>query len=140
MLEVIRFNNEEGPMAMEVYEIEAEIRNLKIMLDDKMILNEDQMNKKLEENEQAYIDKINRAKIRLQLFGEGNDNVNDDWLKPWCLDTWKKFVKDRKKMAGRLHTMNAYVGTDDICRLEHAIHRWRGTIKRQMAYYNSLTQ
>ena len=65
MLEVIRFNNEEGPMAMEVYEIEAEIRNLKIMLDDKMILNEDQMNKKLEENEQAYIDKINRAKIRL---------------------------------------------------------------------------
>ena len=41
MLEVIRFNNEEGPKAMEVYEIESTISNLKIMIEDKMILNPD---------------------------------------------------------------------------------------------------
>lgn len=36
--------NEEGPVAMELVEIQSEIKNLKIMIKDKMIMNDDEIN------------------------------------------------------------------------------------------------
>ena len=39
LLEVIRFQNEEGPIRLEVIKKQKEIANLKAMITDKMILN-----------------------------------------------------------------------------------------------------
>ena len=43
MLEVIRFNNEEGPVMIEVAKKHAEILALKFMIEDKMLLDEKQI-------------------------------------------------------------------------------------------------
>jgi hypothetical protein len=41
MLEVIRFNNEEGPEAMKLFEVNSELNNLKFMIKDFRMMNED---------------------------------------------------------------------------------------------------
>ena len=43
MLEVIRFNNEEGPVAIELHEVNMNIKNLKFMIEDKMIMNKEEL-------------------------------------------------------------------------------------------------
>lgn len=43
----------------------------------------------LQMNEDKYENTIEKSIIRLMLFGDGKNKVNDDWLKPWCFDKWK---------------------------------------------------
>jgi len=65
MLEVKRFINEEGPQAMEVYYLKDQIKCLGIMLKDKMIHDDESIAKVIKEDDQNYINKINKAKSRL---------------------------------------------------------------------------
>ena len=85
-LEVIRFNNEEGPVRLQVEEIEKEIYNLKLMLKDKMIFNDDEIKSMLDKSEAAYRNKVEKSFCRMFIYGDGIRGENDDWLKAYCLD------------------------------------------------------
>ena len=98
MLEVIRFNNEEGPVRLEVVKINQDVKNLALMLKDKMILPTDkEINNLLDQNEARYKNLIDKSFSRLFLFGEGNRGENYEWLKPYCLDLWKKHMIEKNK-------------------------------------------
>ena len=71
LLEVIRFNNEEGPVRIEVHKKKAEILALKEMIKDKMILDDKGINEILEENEEKYKVAVGKTLERLKLFGAG---------------------------------------------------------------------
>ena len=61
LLEVIRFQNEEGPLRLKVEETKQEVANLKAMIKDKMILNDQEITDILEENENSYRSKVSKA-------------------------------------------------------------------------------
>lgn len=61
MLEVVRFQNEEGPVRLKVEERKQEVANLKTMIKDKMILDDQEISDVLEENEGSYKSKVQKA-------------------------------------------------------------------------------
>ena len=87
LLEVIRFQNEEGPVRLDVEKTRQEIANLKAMIKDKMILNDHEIIDVLDQNEQDYLDKVRKVFGRAKAHKDGFE-----WLKPYCLDKWKKYV------------------------------------------------
>ena len=90
MLEVVRFNNEEGPVRMEVAKINQDVTNLRLMLKDKMIYPTDaELDAILGKNEERYKNLVDKSVCRLFLFGEGMRGENNEWLKPYCLNLWK---------------------------------------------------
>jgi hypothetical protein len=69
MLEVIRFNNEEGPVRIEVHTLKAKILALREMIKDKQILDDKHINDILDENEEKYKGAVGKTLGRLNLFG-----------------------------------------------------------------------
>jgi chromosome condensin MukBEF ATPase and DNA-binding subunit MukB len=69
MLEVIRFNNEEGPVRIEVHTLKAKILALREMIKDKQILDDKNINDILDENEEKYKGAVSKTLGRLNLFG-----------------------------------------------------------------------
>jgi len=68
-LEVKRFNNEEGPMRIEVNKKKAEILALRQMIKDKQILDDKCIDEILDENEEKYKVAIAKSLSRLNLHG-----------------------------------------------------------------------
>ena len=66
---MIRFNNEEGPVRIEVFNKKAEILALKEMIMDKQILDDKNITEILDKNEEKYKVAVNRSLKRLNLFG-----------------------------------------------------------------------
>jgi phage host-nuclease inhibitor protein Gam len=91
LAEIVRFMNEEGPVRQEVIDMNREVKNLKTMLNDKMILNPDEVQDILDCNEKAYKSGVNKVLKRLQVY----QDPNYEWLKPYCFDKLKQFVKER---------------------------------------------
>ena len=83
-------------MRLEVEKLFQEVQNLKQLLKDKRIYTEEELKEMLQQNEDKYENTIEKSVIRLMLFGDGKNKVNDDWLKPWCFDKWKQFLKEKK--------------------------------------------
>lgn len=147
--EVIRYCNEEGPLTMEIFELKKQEKALREFIKDKMIhdgtgkvITFDQIDKsldeKLERNEEEYKQKVNRARIRLQLFGEGNRRENDKWLLPYCFDQWRIWKEKRKSYKNALKTVALHTGTlgGD---LGHAFYLWKKKAHAKMKYLMGLT-
>ena len=64
------------------------------MIKDKMILNDQEIADVLEENENSYKSKVAKALRRAQVYKD-----NYEWLKPYCLDKWRKYIQERKLYA-----------------------------------------
>ena len=69
MLEVVRFNHEEGPVRIEIHKLKAQILALREMIKDKMLLDDKHINEILAETEDKYKYLVNKSRIRLGLFG-----------------------------------------------------------------------
>jgi hypothetical protein len=67
---------------------------LKTMIKDKMILDDQEIIDILEENENSYKSKVSKALRRAQVYKD-----NYEWLKPYCLDKWRKYIQERKLYA-----------------------------------------
>lgn len=91
--------NEEGPVRAEVIKLQKEVSNLKIMLKDKMIMEDDDIKQALDENEKNYHAQVNKTLNRFRIFGDMLNGESDDWLLPFCLDKLKSFVKKKKEFA-----------------------------------------
>jgi hypothetical protein len=63
------------------------------MIKDKMIMNDDEMNKILKENEDNYRLKVEQSLGKINMFRDGEHGINDNWLKPYCFDKWKIYLK-----------------------------------------------
>lgn len=74
------------------------------------------------------------------MFGDGNDNVNDNFLKPWCFDMWRKYIHDRKKWNQALWHMRMFGGKDDLSQMGRAFCKWKQGSKEFLKWLNSLTQ
>ena len=60
------------------------------------------------------------------LYGDGRNGVNDNWLKPWCLDKWRKFVKEKKVFHYHLDNVETICGGDQtMSGLHTAFLKWR---------------
>lgn len=142
MLEVVRFNNEEGPVTMEVFEIKKEIHALREFIKDKMIFHgtgkatfariDKSLDEMLDKNEDDYENKINKSLIRLKFFGEGNRNENDKWLLPYCFDMWRLWKQKRLAYAGALKTLSIHCdeqGGD----VGHAFYKWKKRAAERIA-------
>ena len=96
LLEVIRFNNEEGPVRLEDYKKHAEIKALEAMIKDKMILDDKHIKEILAENEEKYKAAVTKTLGRFKLFSQGINGENNNWILPYCIDKWKLWVGERK--------------------------------------------
>lgn len=59
MLETVRYCNEEGYMRLETDEIKRKNQNLRLMLKDKMIMNDNQIDDILKDHEEKYKLRVN---------------------------------------------------------------------------------
>lgn len=140
LLEVIRFNNEEGPVRIEVFNKKAEILALKEMIMDKQILDDKNITEILDENEDKYKVAINKAKIRLNLFGQGNRKENDNWILPYCIDKWKLWFQERKSWKHSLQMLESRTNGGNVTDLEGAFKHWKRTVIKRHDYLHGLTQ
>ena len=105
-----------------------------------MIMNKDEIKDTIKDDDDKTNRLLNKSRIRHVMFGDGNDNVNDEWLKPWCFDQWKKFIHDKKLWRKNLWHMQMFTGTDDKSKLGRAFCKWKSDSKRFIKYLNGLTQ
>jgi len=138
--EVVRMQNEEGPLALEICEIQNEIKNLKIMLKDKMIMNEQECRDAIEKDDERYEHLINKARLRMNIFGEGQDGKNDKWLLVYCLNTWKKWQHTRKNYGQALNMLKYHGADDGMNGLGHAFKHWEHIVKDNLKRLNGMKQ
>ena len=81
----MRFNNEEGPIAVENYKLKKTIFNLKKLCEENGIPAEE-VKLMLQQNQKKNIKLIEKGICRLFCHN------NDLYLLPYCLDSWKKWV------------------------------------------------
>ena len=130
----MRFQNEEGPVRLKVQKKQKEIANLKAMLKDKMILNDQEINDILDSDELDYRDKISKALRRAQVF------KNDfEWLKPYCLDKWRGYIAERKAFAYHFKKTNKYLNKSKSP-LANAFDQWSYATRKQQELLYAKTQ
>jgi hypothetical protein len=71
MLETVRFCNEEGYVRIETDEIKRKNMNLKLMITDKMIMNDNEIEEMLNKNEDKYKVIVNKTLSRIDMFRDG---------------------------------------------------------------------
>ena len=69
------------------------------MLKDKMIMEDDDIKKILDENEKNYKAQVDKSLKRFKIFGDMLSGESDDWLLPFCMDKLKNFVKKKKDFS-----------------------------------------
>lgn len=127
-------------MRLEVEKLFQEVQNLKQLLKDKRIYTEEELKEMLQQNEDKYENTIEKSVIRLMLFGDGKNKINDDWLKPWCFDKWRKFLKEKKVMHFHLDNCNTILGGDpNMSGLHTAFLKWRYKTRMIMINLEKLT-
>lgn len=109
------------------------------MIKDKMIMNDVQLDDAIQKDDEKYEYLVNKSKIRLGLFGEGNRNENDEWLKPYCIDRWRKWLEVRKQFGAILRKLK-YCGNDESSVLGRAFIKWNKRVKADMERLNGMTQ
>ena len=73
-------------MRLETDEIKRKNQNLRLMLKDKMIMDDNQIDDILKDHEEKYKLRINQSLSRIQMFRDGENKINDNWLLPYCFD------------------------------------------------------
>ena len=48
------------------------------------------------DNNALYLETIEKSMCRLFVYGDGKKGQTDLILLPWCIDKWRKFVRERK--------------------------------------------
>jgi len=66
------------------------------MIKDKMIMNDNDIDAMLNENEDKYKVVVSQTLSRIDMFRDGKNKVNDNWLQPYCFDQLKKFIRNKK--------------------------------------------
>jgi hypothetical protein len=76
----------------------------------------------------------------MQLWREGKNKENDNWLMPYCLDQWKSWGKKRKAFGKHFRLMEIYCGNDDMSVAMRAFMRWRRNVRKMMEKLRAMTQ
>ena len=86
------------------------------MIKDKMIMNDNDIDAMLIENEDKYKVVVSQTLSRIDMFRDGKNKVNDNWLQPYCFDQLKKFIRNKKLAKANLRKLDKFLqkGTGDI--------------------------
>jgi len=76
---------------------------------------------------------------RLLLHGDGQNALNDEWIKPWCLDKWKQYVKERKVYRHWINHLNHVVAPRQIANQANAFERWKRSTAGMQDFLNRQT-
>ena len=111
---------------------------MEIMLKDKMIMDQDQIKKMLDDNEAKYKLDIAKALSRIEMFRDGENKINDNWLKPYCFDKLKEFVKQKKNAFQQIRKLDKFVSKHgDIA---NAFEQWRTSSQKGYSALMGKTQ
>ena len=128
---MIRFNNEEGPVRIEVFHKKTEIMALREMIKDKMILDDKGIDEILNESEDKYKVAVNKTLARLKLFGQGVNKENDNWILPYCIDKWKLWLQERKSFKNALLLVQSHTEGGNDTDLGQAFRQWKRNITKR---------
>lgn len=86
------------------------------MIKDKMIMNDNDIDAMLNENEDKYKVVVSQTLSRIDMFRDGKNKVNDNWLQPYCFDQLKKFIRNKKLVKDNFRKLEKFLqkGTGDI--------------------------
>ena len=94
-MKVVEENKELGYVRLALNQEKGRIKILKGML-LRDGYTEDEIEKILKHNNKRSKEITERALCRLFTYGEGVQGNSKLYLLPWCIDKWRKFVKERK--------------------------------------------
>jgi len=86
---------EHGAQRLDLLKLKNKIDLLKRRLREDGYTDEE-IDKIIADDNKKYKDGVERALCRLFTFGEGVQGSSKLYLMPWCIDKWRRFVKERK--------------------------------------------
>ena len=105
LLEVIRFNNEEGPVRMETNAIKSQVVNLANLIKQKGLYNDQQLVDLLAYDNSCYRGLAEKSLCRLLVHRDANKGDSGAWVMPMCIDLLKRNVKGRRLAREKLNVI-----------------------------------
>ena len=69
---------------------------------------DEDIEKVIADDNKHYKEQIERSLNRLLLYGEGQDGHSKLYILPWCIDKWRRYVKERKAFKYWLSYLENY--------------------------------
>ena len=85
-----------------------------------------EINQIIAQDNQRYKQITEKMLCRLHTYGESKHRGSDLYLMPWCLDKWRRYIKERKAMGYHLYRTGQIAKMEEK-KLKEYFYRWYNT-------------